>query len=637
MAPVIIAEDLYKAYPGFPPVLRGVNISVEAGEMAAIMGPSGCGKSTMLHVLGMLHKPDAGSLEILGQNVLAFTSEQTAAFRRGNMGFVMQASNLFEHSTVFENVEFPLIYEHVPPQERWERVIRALDLVRLSSRVHYRSNRLSGGEQQRVAIARAMVNNPRILLADEPTGALDERTSRVIMENFRNLCHDGGVAMIMVTHDKKMADYCDSIYTLENGLLKCQKHEVPKIHSLLHTNFLTPPKPLIRGALVAWHFPTKKDRTILKLAFRMHEAHLLARIYALTKNSIFSSDEGYSLPLAIRHMGLIARLGSFNINSVKNEVKRKQLGSIASSVKGFLARRRALSCGYSLGNWGKEDEIEFFYASGACKVAAAASLGAILRGVPFAFAVQPGEFPQLDSGCEIRAQQAAFITCSTQALRKAFLERFKDIAQDKVLLLPNPPFFSSSDGDSDIAGLPPQAGKPTDILCMAERNLKTILKSLSLLKAHKINFCAKFLGKKKDRLGIIFMGLRRLVKFEIKEDHLAEDFRLADIFIGVADKRPGFDLGMPWQICEAMYLGRPIITLGVTPGMAPLEHGRNCIVCEDSKQLAVAIEDLINNKQKAESLGHTASEDIRNKLDMAGTTRLLADRMVMAVGRGAGE
>ena len=119
MAPVIVAKDLYKCYAGFSPVLRGVNFEVEPGEMVAIMGPSGCGKSTMLHVLGMLHAPDSGFLEILGKDVLHLDREQTAAFRRGTMGFVMQSSNLFDHSTVFENVEFPLIYERVPPQERW--------------------------------------------------------------------------------------------------------------------------------------------------------------------------------------------------------------------------------------------------------------------------------------------------------------------------------------------------------------------------------------------------------------------------------------------------------------------------------------------------------------------------------------
>ncbi|MDR1777851.1 MAG: ABC transporter ATP-binding protein [Desulfovibrio sp.] len=227
--PVILARDLHKRYAGFDPVLRGVDMEAEAGEMVAVMGPSGCGKSTMLHILGMLHAPDSGRLEILGTDVFSLNREQTAAFRRVNMGFVMQSSNLFDHSTVFENVEFPLIYEGIPPKERWERVIRALDLVRLTARVHYRSNRLSGGEQQRAAIARAMVNNPRILLADEPTGALDVRTSSHIMENFRALCHCGGVCLVMVTHDPKMAEYCDTIYTLEEGVLHCRKRELKEI------------------------------------------------------------------------------------------------------------------------------------------------------------------------------------------------------------------------------------------------------------------------------------------------------------------------------------------------------------------------------------------------------------------------
>ena len=134
MKPIIVAKDLHKRYAGFAPVLRGVNLEVYPGELVAIMGPSGCGKSTMLHILGLLHSPDSGTLTIMDKNVLAFNREQTAAFRRGNLGFVMQASNLFDHSTVFENVEFPLIYEKVPPAERWPRVIRALELVRLTSR-----------------------------------------------------------------------------------------------------------------------------------------------------------------------------------------------------------------------------------------------------------------------------------------------------------------------------------------------------------------------------------------------------------------------------------------------------------------------------------------------------------------------
>lgn len=217
MAPVIVAKDLYKCYAGFAPVLRGVNIEVQAGELVAIMGPSGCGKSTMLHILGMLHAPDAGSLEILGTDVLAFNREQTAAFRRGNMGFVMQSSNLFEHSTVFENVEFPLIYEGIPPQERWERVIRALELVRLSARVHYRSNRLSGGEQQRVAIARALAMQPDIMLFDEPTSALDPEMVGEVLDVMVNLAEEG-MTMICVTHEMGFArTVADRLIFMDQG------------------------------------------------------------------------------------------------------------------------------------------------------------------------------------------------------------------------------------------------------------------------------------------------------------------------------------------------------------------------------------------------------------------------------------
>lgn len=219
MAPVIVAKDLYKCYAGFSPVLRGVNIEVQAGELVAIMGPSGCGKSTMLHILGMLHAPDAGSLNILGTDVLTFTREQTAAFRRGNMGFVMQSSNLFEHSTVFENVEFPLIYEGIPPQERWERVIRALELVRLSARVHYRSNRLSGGEQQRVAIARAIATDPKIIYFDEPTSALDPELTVEVLAVMRDLAADG-MTMLVVTHEMGFArNVSNQVVFMEHGVV----------------------------------------------------------------------------------------------------------------------------------------------------------------------------------------------------------------------------------------------------------------------------------------------------------------------------------------------------------------------------------------------------------------------------------
>lgn len=220
MAPVIVARDLRKRYAGFAPVLRGVNLEVEPGELVAIMGPSGCGKSTMLHVLGLLHAPDSGTVQILGKDVLSLNREETSAFRRDNLGFIMQQSNLFDHSTVFENVEFPLIYKEVPDSQRWPRVIYALELVRLSSRVHYASNRLSGGEQQRVAIARAMVHNPYLILADEPTGNLDPENAREVFEIFKEI-NARGTTVLMATHNPDF--YMNSPFrrlTLSHGVLQ---------------------------------------------------------------------------------------------------------------------------------------------------------------------------------------------------------------------------------------------------------------------------------------------------------------------------------------------------------------------------------------------------------------------------------
>lgn len=217
MADIIKAENLRKSYSAQGEVLKGVDINVGEGEFIAIMGPSGCGKSTLLHLLGLLHSPDSGRLDILGQNVVKFNHDKATIFRRESMGFILQSNNMFPRTTVYENIEFPLIYTRVHKTERPARIRQALVHVNLENKIDSWSNSLSGGEQQRVAIARALVNNPKILLADEPTGALDSDNSHSLMRLFRTICKDRGVAIIMVTHDPRMAEYCDTVYGLEEG------------------------------------------------------------------------------------------------------------------------------------------------------------------------------------------------------------------------------------------------------------------------------------------------------------------------------------------------------------------------------------------------------------------------------------
>ena len=217
MSKIISAKNIKKSYHTQGQVLKGVDINIEAGEFVAIMGPSGCGKSTLLHLLGLLHSPDTGSLNILGKEVAQLRHDEATIFRRDSMGFILQSNNMFPHTTVYENVEFPLIYRHVPKYLRSDLIRKALEDVNLANKINVWSNSLSGGEQQRVAIARALVNSPKIVLADEPTGALDSQNSNALMRLFRGICEKEKVTIVMVTHDPKMADYCDNVYRLEEG------------------------------------------------------------------------------------------------------------------------------------------------------------------------------------------------------------------------------------------------------------------------------------------------------------------------------------------------------------------------------------------------------------------------------------
>jgi putative ABC transport system ATP-binding protein len=220
--PLIRVTRLAKHYSngqGVIPVLRGVNLEVRPGEMVAVMGPSGCGKSTLLFILGLLLPASSGNYQFQGQDMLALNRTAQAEFRRRQVGFVFQNCDLFENSTVYENLEFPLVYAKVERQERPERIIAALERVDLAHRIHHPANHLSGGERQRVAIARALVNQPLMILADEPTGHLDRTHGQMVMDHFEQVVAAGDTALIVVTHDPQIAARCSRVFSLEDGIL----------------------------------------------------------------------------------------------------------------------------------------------------------------------------------------------------------------------------------------------------------------------------------------------------------------------------------------------------------------------------------------------------------------------------------
>ncbi len=200
------------------PALRGVSFSLRRGEYAAIMGPSGSGKSTLLNILGCLDRPTAGTYSLDGQDVSILDDDQLSDIRGQRIGFIFQSFNLIVTQTILENLETPLFYQGVPPAQRRELALRMLDRVELSDRVNHRPHELSGGQQQRVAIARSLVNDPAILLADEPTGNLDTETGRRILGLLDELNAEG-LTVIMVTHDADVAKRCSRVIEIRDGLV----------------------------------------------------------------------------------------------------------------------------------------------------------------------------------------------------------------------------------------------------------------------------------------------------------------------------------------------------------------------------------------------------------------------------------
>lgn len=216
---ILKLDHIYKDYiqgKMTVPVLKDVTLHVEEGEYVAIMGPSGSGKSTLMNIIGCLDKPTSGTYELDGQNVLALNDKAMAAVRLKGIGFVFQNFQLLPRQSALDNVALPLIYGGVRKKVRRERAREVLTRVGLEDRVNFKPTQLSGGQKQRVAIARAMVNRPKILLADEPTGALDSRSSKQVMELFQTL-NDEGITIIMITHDPGIAGYAKRVVDIFDG------------------------------------------------------------------------------------------------------------------------------------------------------------------------------------------------------------------------------------------------------------------------------------------------------------------------------------------------------------------------------------------------------------------------------------
>jgi putative ABC transport system ATP-binding protein len=233
---IIHLDDIQKSYfmgKQAIPVLKGISLDIFRNEYVALMGPSGSGKSTLMNILGCLDSPTDGKYILNGQDVSQMADDSLADVRNREIGFVFQQFNLLPRLTALENVALPLVYAGVSKKERNERALEALAKVGLADRSHHKSNEISGGQVQRVAIARAIVNNPSLLLADEPTGNLDTKTSIEVMNIFSKI-HAAGNTVVLVTHEEDIAKYAHRVIRLRDGLVESDKATPPMVEMAMH-------------------------------------------------------------------------------------------------------------------------------------------------------------------------------------------------------------------------------------------------------------------------------------------------------------------------------------------------------------------------------------------------------------------